>query len=480
MCESTDHEWLELGADDHDVAGGAGVSGLTGKVSLRSDTLRSLHVFDSPELLALDLWGCGSDLLLDLDCVSSVQEVFLPERGEGVHVHISMNGQWQPIRLFGKVLSLSLEISNVGGGSIPAGLHHFDCADGVALLTDEVLQPIGNIERYIRIDQHARGLQFKELRADHTTPNCILWRLARPCRPEGDSSSALCQSVASSQKLDQARFEALAMQHDDAWPESSCWALRHSRRLANRGMDIRPLWNARCILNASQPDAPSVGVDSSGSGLEWPAIRPGFRARRIRQLNRDDLLLFLLVLESSARKGDIEDEQIPAIDEIHQLCELSEFMRACLCDGSLHRAGLRHWMLRWLADALDRTLRRSDSLQQQQVGASETLRSRTTGLVRRGDLRSLLHHVVEIGDAKCIERAIALVTGQMGRDDCLETGIWLVANGHSQGRALIFRGLRAGEPLRKRQRARAMRMLLQPAGRADARLRNSEASRSSS
>lgn len=482
------------------VAGGARLSGLRGRVQVRARQLRHLCVSDSPGLVALDLWGCPSDMVLNLDRLPDLQEVFLPEAseflpaksGQGVDVHVALAGAWRGLRIYGRLVRLGVELveresfASARGNYWPGEVAGAGEADGVALLPSTALEREPNIQRYVRIDQHERGLQYKDLRRG-VQADQVLWKLARPVRQETHPAAwfgarsrdpaALAHELCAD--TDAAKEEAPrcapwrqppGLDESDRI-EAVAKGLEALVRLAHRGLDAAALWRARCRLLQVPFDRAS---DPGRATEHWPWVDWSARGEHVDVVVGRDLELHLLCRLSHA--GDIGEACLPAIYRPRQAAELACLLE-CLphsfdsedAQDAVHTedGSAAPWhaaLVRCLTRALERVYRRF----QDPHGAEGELPAmsreeryeRPSGL----SLGRIFAAAVHIHDRDCTHALTVLVRDHLHGKSALAIGIDLAEAGNPAGRAMIVRALNSGERISRRARARAMEALLAPTG----------------
>jgi|GEM_PF-3483452 len=471
------------------VAGGARLSGLRGRVQVRARQLRHLCISDSPGLVALDLWGCPPDMVLNLDRLPDLQEVFLPEvseflslnSGRGVDVHVAPAGAWQALRIYGRLVRLGVEIvegevsGSARGNYWPGEAAGAGAADGVALLPSTRLKPEGKIQRYVRIDQHERGLQYKDLRRG-VRPDEVLWKLVRPVRQEDHPAAwfgarsrdpaALVEELctdADAVTEKPSRRAPWCLPPDLNKPdriEALAKGLEALVRLAHRGLDATVLWRARCRLLQVPCDCAS---DPGGTTEHWPWLCWSGRRGHIGAIVARDLELYLLCRLS--RADEIGEACLPAIYRASQAAELACLLE-CLPYGchteDEPEAPWHAALVRCLTSALKRIYRRF----QDPHGAEGALPalSRYERLERSMDLslQRIFDAGVHIHDRDCTQALIKLVRDHLRGKSALAIGMDLAHAGNPAGRIMIVRALNSGEQISPRARARAMEALLAP------------------
>jgi len=482
------------------VAGGARLSGLRGRVQVRARQLRHLCVSDSPGLVALDLWGCPSDMVLNLDRLPDLQEVFLPEAseflpaksGQGVDVHVAPAGAWRALRIYGRVARLGVEIfeceslesarGNYWPGE-PAGAGE---ADGVALLDSTALEREDNIQRYVRIDQHERGLQYKDLRRGVRAEE-VLWKLVRPVQQEThpaawfgarsrDPQALVAEpyvdtDVNSEATLRHSLWHCPAELDESDRIEAVAKGLEALVRLAHRGLDATALWRARCCLLQVPCDRES---DPGRATEHWPWLDWAGRGDHPAAVFVRDMELHLLCRLSHA--GEIDEACLPAIYRASQAAEL-----ACLLDRLPQKHDTEEaqdpvqpeerteapWhaaLVRCLTRALERVYRRFQDPQgaegQLPALSREERRERSWGRT----LGRIFAAGVHIHDRDCTRALTALVRDHLHGKSALAIGIDLAEAGNPAGRTMIVRALNSGERISPRARARVTEALLAPTG----------------
>lgn len=440
---------IALTSSDLDVTGGIRLSGLTGRVTIQATGLRRLSILDSPALLALDLWGCPGGMLLDLAGLPALQEVFLAESGDGVSVHMTAHGPWQPVQLYGKVGECWLEMLDAGVDESLRGVYRFGASDGLELLPGDELAARGNVEHYLRIDQSQRGLQHKRTRRG-AAPARILWQLQRPMAPRNHPIAWLCDRAHG--KLHDADRDSMpsvsVAEHPDVVPAT----LFHFARLANRGLDAGRLWKIRSWFRQGQ-----VQTDVCRSALEWPARLP--LDKGMHRLEASDLDLFFHYVRSAP--GRLGQRAFPAIVQVTQAHQLANAMSNLDSDRGDADRQLKTWAVGWLTRVLGDVERHARGEMQRPARRFDVAKCETTRLVTPGLLLSeIFDRVCELGDPACTAAVLELIRNRMPSADCLELGIRLALAGNVEGRALIVRGLGSGRPASERRRALAMELLL--------------------
>lgn len=484
-------------------AGGARLSGLRGRVQVRARQLRHLCISDSPGLVALDLWGCPSDLVLNLDRLPGLQEVFLPEAGEvlsaksrrGVDVHVAPARGWGGLRIYGRLVRLGVEVFECESCKSAWGnywLGHADGAgeaDGVALLPSAALEPEGNIQRYVRIDQHERGLQYKDLRRG-VRPDEVLWKLVRPVRQETHPAAWFgARSRDPAALVEELCADTDTVTEVASWPspwrlpaeldepdrtEAVAKGLEALVRLAHRDIDVAALWRGRCrLLQVPCDPAPDPGrATEHWPWLDWPG-----RGEHLATIVARDLELYLLCRLSHA--GDIGEACLPAIYRASQAAELACLLECLPHSGDvedaqddvhLQEGSSAPWhatLVRCLTGALERVYRRFQDPHGAEGELPALSRDERHERPPGSSLRRILAAGVHIHDRDCTHALTVLVRDHLHGKSALAIGIELAEAGNPAGRTMIVRALNSGEQISPRARARAMEVLLAPIGPTD-------------
>ncbi|NKI35134.1 hypothetical protein HFP89_08140 [Wenzhouxiangella sp. XN79A] len=411
--------------------------------------LRTIRVSDMPELQTIDLSACRPGFELHLDAQTAPPEVVLPAAGARVFIEITAG--FPSVRIDGRIEELVIRC--VARHPV-AGLYRIDGCDGAVLMPGDALEPAKDIERYIRIDQSERGLQYKDLRRG-VGPSEVMWKLV-------DAKTGPLAPIGVLARMDPAALARFALDDSkEAVEERRAWLegieqpeilVRHLLRQLHDGAPPRAIWALRCLLQCSQRGderAAVIGHALLSARAIWGTGRSLFRRPRI---DVDDLELLLTCRPTGLTRRC--DRFLAHRCGAAQLPDLLNFAATL----PAHHP--------WAAE-LDRMIEVSiDRWHRLQTVPYERL----TDMERADRMASFsgtsrdLEHLFRSGrrlrSGRTLDRLTGLVERLLDADERVRLARKLSQDSHSLGRPLVLSALRSGAIRNRALRIWAARFLL--------------------
>ena len=252
--------------------------------------LKTIRLSGMSSLVTLDLRKCRGSIDLHIEADSVPETILLSDHG--ARVYLELPSEFPALRMTGLIDELVVHCTACHP---MRGMYRFDGSEGAMLLPCDAIEQTSGIQRYIRVDQSERGLQYKDLRSKAPASDAF-WRLI-------DARKGLLAPLHDVASLDpEALIEFATGNSSTAVEQRQNWLneitqhrvlCRHLLRLLQNDHPPRAIWALRCMLQCSQRGddrAADVRHALLTAEMTW-GIHSGYY--RYPEIDMDDLALML-------------------------------------------------------------------------------------------------------------------------------------------------------------------------------------------